>query len=143
MTRGGAVQKFARWFLRLSLAAGFLSAVADRAGLWGPPGAPGVAWGAWPPYAAYVARLNWFAPSAVIPLLAWVATGAEVVLGLGLLAGWQLRLVALCSGLLLLSFAVTMALASGIKAPLDYSVFAAAGGAFLLAASTPDRSPNR
>jgi hypothetical protein len=29
-------------FLRLALAAGFLSAVADRFGLWGPPGTPGV-----------------------------------------------------------------------------------------------------
>ena len=28
-------------FLRFALAAGFLSAVADRFGLWGPPGTPG------------------------------------------------------------------------------------------------------
>jgi hypothetical protein len=28
-------------FLRLALAAGFLSGVADRFGLWGPPGTPG------------------------------------------------------------------------------------------------------
>jgi putative oxidoreductase len=129
------VLKTAQWFLRLALAIGFLSAVADRFGLWGPPGASGVAWGSWPLFVAYVAKLNWFAPSAVVPFLAWVSTVAEVGLALGLLVGWQLRWFALGSGLLLLAFAVTMTLALGIKAPLDYSVFAASAGAFVLALS--------
>ena len=125
-----------QWFLRLGLAAGFLSAVADRFGLWGPAGAPNVAWGAWQPFVDYVAKLNWFAPPASIPILAWTSTVAEVVLAIGLLIGWQLRWFALAAGLLLLSFAITMTLALGVKAPLDFSVFAAAGGAFLLAASS-------
>ena len=126
----------AQWFLRVALAAGFLSAVADRFGLWGPAGAPNVAWGAWQPFVDYVAKLNWFAPPASIPILAWASTVAEVVLAIGLLIGWQLRWFALAAGLLLLSFAMTMTLALGVKAPLDFSVFAAAGGAFLLAASS-------
>ena len=126
----------AQWFLRVALAAGFLSAVADRFGLWGPAGAPNVAWGAWQPFVDYVAKLNWFAPPASIPILAWASTVAEVVLAIGLLIGWQLRWFALAAGLLLLSFAITMTLALGVKAPLDFSVFAAAGGAFLLAASS-------
>lgn len=125
----------AQYFLRLALAAGFLSAVADRFGLWGPAGAANVAWGAWQPFVDYVAKLNWFAPPASIPIFAWAATVAEMVLGIGLLIGWQLRWFALAAGLLLLSFAITMTLALGVKAPLDFSVFAAAGGAFLLAAS--------
>ena len=125
----------AHWFLRVALAAGFLSAVADRFGLWGPAGAANVAWGAWQPFVDYVAKLNWFAPPASTPILAWAATVAEVVLGIGLLIGWQLRWFALAAGLLLLSFAITMTLALGVKAPLDFSVFAAAGGAFLLAAT--------
>ena len=126
----------AQWFVRVALAAGFLSAVADRFGLWGPAGAANVAWGAWQPFVDYVAKLNWFAPASVIPALAWASTLAEVVLAIGLLIGWQLRWFALAAGLLLLSFAVTMTLALGVKAPLDFSVFAAAGGAFLLAASS-------
>jgi len=126
----------AQWFVRIALAAGFLSAVADRFGLWGPAGAANVAWGAWQPFVNYVAKLNWFAPPASVPMLAWASTVAEVVLGIGLLIGWQLRLVALAAGLLLLSFAITMTLALGVKAPLDFSVLAAAGGAFLLAASS-------
>jgi Methylamine utilisation protein MauE len=134
------VLKAAHWFLRFSLAIGFLSAVADRFGLWGPPGAAGVAWGSWAPFVAYVAKLNWFAVSAIIPFLAWVATVAEVVLAMGLLVGWQLRWFALGSGLLLLAFALTITFALGIKAPLDYSVFAASAGAFFLAVSTPEPS---
>jgi hypothetical protein len=58
----------AGWFLRLSLAAGFLSAVADRFGLWGPPGTPNVAWGDWQPFVEYVGKLNWFVPRSVIPV---------------------------------------------------------------------------
>ncbi len=123
----------AQWFLRLTLAAGFLSAVADRFGLWGPPGASNVAWGDWQSFVEYVAILNWFAPEPVIPALAWAATLAELLVALGLLIGWQLRWVALAGGLLLLSFAVTMTMALGIKAPLDFSVFGVAAGAFLLA----------
>src|SRR5262249_33791157 len=102
-------------------------------GLWGPAGAPNVAWGAWQPFVDYVAKLNWFAPPAFIPILAWVSTGAEVVLAIGLLIGWQLRWFALAAGLLLLAFAMTMTFALGPKPPLAFSVFAAAAGAFLLA----------
>jgi len=126
--------KAAEWFLRVTLAAGFLSAVADRFGLWGPPGAPGVAWGAWDPFVDYVGVLHWFVPAGFTPALAWVATVAEIVVAGGLVVGWQLRWFALAAGLLLLSFAVTMTLATGIKGPLDYSVFGVAAGAFLLAA---------
>jgi uncharacterized membrane protein YphA (DoxX/SURF4 family) len=138
-----AVLKVATWFLRLSVAMGFLSAVADRFGLWGPPRAPGVAWGAWAPFVAYVAKLNWFAPPQVVPILAWAATVAEVLLALGLLVGWQLRWFALGSGVLLLAFALTMTVAVGVKAPLDYSVFTAAAGAFLLSVSAQDRNYTR
>src|SRR5215475_6094532 len=88
-------------FLRLALAAGFLSAVADRFGLWGPPGAPNVAWGEWQSFVEYVGKLNWFVPKPVIPALAGVATFGEIVVALGLLIGWQLRWVALAGGLLL------------------------------------------
>ncbi len=126
----------AQWFLRLGLAAGLLSAVADRFGLWGSPGAPNVAWGEWSVFVDYVATLNWFAPAPLIPPLAWAATLAETLFALGLLVGWRLRWFALASGLLLLSFALAMTIALGVKAPLNFSVFAAAAGAFLLAAIT-------
>ena len=133
----------AQLFLRLGLAAGFLSAVADRFGLWGSPSAPNVSWGEWSAFVDYVATLNWFALVPLIPALAWAATLAESVCALGLLVGWRLRWFALASGLLLLSFALTMTIALGVKAPLDFSVFAAAAGALLLAAITTDGEPKR
>ena len=127
-------QKIAEWFLRIALATAFLSAVADRFGLWGPPGAPGVAWGEWSAFVAYTGTLNWYAPAPLVSLLAWTATLAEVVAAVGLLVGWKLKWFALGSGLLLLSFGLAMAIEGGIKGPLDYSVFTAAGGALLLSA---------
>jgi hypothetical protein len=54
--------------LRIALALAFLSAVADRFGLWGKPGSPGVSWANMTQFNAYVAKLNWFLPTAVIPL---------------------------------------------------------------------------
>src|SRR5215475_3187418 len=133
---GASTLSSAQWFLRLSIAGGFLSSVADRLGILGAPGTPNVAWGAWAPFVEYTAKLNWFAPAPVVSFLAWAATFGETVLAVGLIVGWQLRWFALGSGLLLLSFALTMTLALGIKAPLNYSVFAASAGAFFLAAST-------
>jgi hypothetical protein len=120
------------WLLRIALATGFLSAVADRFGLWGPPGSPGVAWGDLTQFNAYVAKLNWFIPTGLIPVVGWASTMAETGLGLALLIGWNLRWVSLASALLLLSFAATMTVALGPKAPLDFSVFTAAAAAFLL-----------
>jgi len=51
-----------------------------------------------------------------------------------LILGLYPRIVALTAGLLLLAFAVAMTFALGVKAPLDFSVFTACAGAFLLAA---------
>ena len=127
---------FSSVFLRFALGFSFLSAVADRFGLWGDFGQPLVAWGTIARFVAYTAQLNWFLPKATIPALAILSTGAEIILAILLLFGWQTRIAAISSGVLLLSFAVTMTGALGIKAPLDASVFSAAGGAFLLAGST-------
>lgn len=133
------VETVAQWLLRVALAAAFVSAVADRFGLWGAPGEPGVAWGAWAPFLQYVAKLNWFLPAALIPAVGWIATIAELILAAGLLIGWQLRWFAYASALLLLLFALTMVVASGPKAPLDYSVFTGVAGALLLGAVASHR----
>ena len=74
-----------------------------------------------------------FTESGTIPSVAILATCAETLLGILLLLGWQTRTAALLSGALLRLFAVTMTVALGIKAPLDFSVFSASGGALLLA----------
>ncbi|MCA9689965.1 MAG: hypothetical protein R3B09_23695 [Nannocystaceae bacterium] len=126
--------------LRVALAASYLSAVADRLGWWGPPGAPGVTWGAWEPFVGFTATLNPYAPAVVVPVLAWVATAAEVVIAVGLLAGWRLRWFAGASGALLVAFALAMASSLGLKAPLDYSVVSAATASFVLASRASPRA---
>ena len=120
-------------FLRYALGLGFLSAVADRFGLWGAFGQPNVDWGNFSRFLDYTHTLNWYLPAGMIPLLGVIATGAELLFGLLLLVGWYTRVTALLSGLLLLVFGVSMALGLGVKAPLNYAVFTGAGGAFLLA----------
>ena len=110
--RSTALAKFSSVFLRLALGISFLSAVTDRFGLWGDYGQPNVSWGH---YARFV-------------------TAAEAILGLLLVFGWKTRTAALLSGLLLISFALTMTLALGVKAPLNLSVFSVAGGALFLGA---------
>ena len=119
--------------LRLALGLTFLYAIADRFGLLGPPGAPNVSWGNFARFTAYVGILNWYLPHFIIPTLARVETVLETLLGIALLLGVWLRPVALASGLLLSSCALTMAIASGIGAPLAASVFNAAAAAFMLA----------
>jgi len=125
---------FSSVFLRLALGISFLSAVADRFGLWGAYGQPNVAWGNYVRFVNYTAKLNWFVPAGMIPALAIVATAAEILFGILLVLGWKTRTTALLSGVLLTTFALTMTMALGVKAPLDLSVFSAAGGALLLGA---------
>lgn len=93
-----------RWAMatfRLAMGVTFLSPVADRFGLWGPPGTANVSWGNWDRFVAYSTRLNWYLPDALQQSMA----------------------------------ALAMATGLGIRAPLDYSVFVDAAGAWLLAAA--------
>jgi hypothetical protein len=71
-------------------------------------------------------------------MIAWTATGAEVVLGGLLLAGLWIRWTASASGLLLFLFGAGMVIGTGIKSALDASVLAASAAAFALAELAPD-----
>src|SRR5215471_6457554 len=128
--------KFSSVFLRLALGISFLSAVADRFGLWGSYGQHNVAWGDYVRFVSYTAKLNWFLPAVMIPALAIIATLLESLFGLFLVLGWKTRITALLSGVLLIAFALAMTVALGVKAPLNASVFSAAGGALLLSTCT-------
>ena len=125
-------------YLRLALGIAFLSAVADRFGVWGPPGSHNVAWGNFTRFTQYTARVNTWAPPTLVPMLAWAATVAEIVLGAALLGGVYTRSAGLASGVLLSLFAVGMTIGTGVKSALDASVFSAAAGAFALALLGPD-----
>ena len=126
----------ARWAVRIALSAAFLSAVADRFGLWGAPGSPGIAWGDWEHFRRYSDTLNAWAPSGLQALLAYAATAAEILLAIALIALPKQAWVGLCAAALLCTFALSMTFAIGPKAPLDYSVWVSAAAALLLAADT-------
>jgi DoxX. len=128
-----------RLFARFALGASFLSAVADRFGLWGPYGAKNVSWGDFAHFVEYTGAVTSLFPSSSTVSFAWAATVAETLFGILLIAGFKIRMASVLSGLLLLSFAIGMVTGLGIKTPFDYSVFSAAAAAFLLAFWEPDR----
>jgi uncharacterized membrane protein YphA (DoxX/SURF4 family) len=127
-------------YVRIALGASFLSAVADRFGLWGAPGKSNVSWGNFARFTAYVAMVNSFMPARTIPVLAWLATIAETTFGISLILGIYKRAMALGSAILLFLFATAMTISFGIKSPLDYSVFSASAAAFLLFAMQQEKT---
>lgn len=126
-------------FARFALGASFLSAVADRFGLWGPYGTKNVSWGDFAHFVDYTGAGTSLFPNSWTVSFAWAATVMETLLGILLIAGFETRITSFLSGLLLLSFAMSMATGLGIKTPFDYSVFSAAAAAFLLVFWEPDR----
>jgi uncharacterized membrane protein YphA (DoxX/SURF4 family) len=126
------IRSFAPLFLRVALSVGYLSAVADRFGVWGPNGAKNVAWGDWAHFSAYTHQLLFFLPTGLAQVCGMVATVAELLIPVMLLIGWQVRYAALASGLLALSFALAMTVALGPKAPVDFSVWVCCAASFLL-----------
>ena len=122
-------QYLVKLFLRLALALGFLSAVADRFGFY--PAEISV-WGTWQSFVDYTGLINPWLPTSLVSSAAITATIAEVVFGLALLIGFRTELFAKLSGILLLIFALAMTFSLSAKAPLDYSVYAAAAAAFAL-----------
>jgi uncharacterized membrane protein YphA (DoxX/SURF4 family) len=73
--------------LRLSLAAAFLSAVADRFGWWAPFGQGN--WGSMGAFADYAHQLVPFASGWFLTVTVWGATATEASLGILLLVGWR------------------------------------------------------
>lgn len=126
-------QKYLQLFVRLSVGTAFLSAVADRFGLWGKPGSSNTSWGNWENFVTYSNKINFFVPANIGEFLAAFATVLEVILALLLLIGYKTKLAAISSGVLLTTFAIAMTLSFGIKPSLSYSVWVDASACFLLA----------
>jgi uncharacterized membrane protein YphA (DoxX/SURF4 family) len=122
-------ERLAILYARIALGVAFLSAVADRFGLWGKYGG----WKNFATFTDYTAQVNSFMPAFIIPFLAWAATAAELALGIGLIVGFWPRWVAFSAAILLFLFGTAMAISFGIKSPLDYSVFSASAASVLLA----------
>ncbi len=120
-------QDIASLLLRIALSTGFLSAVASRLSLWGKYSS------GWSNFVSYTAQVNSFAPKNLAQTIAIISTLLEMMLGVMLLIGYKTNYAAVAAAILTLLFALAMAISSGIKEPLDYSVFAFSAGAFLLA----------
>src|SRR4051812_13270211 len=79
-----------RLFARFALGASFLSAVADRFGLWGPHGAKNVSWGDFTHFVEYTGAVMSLFPSSLTVSFAWAATLAETLFGILLIAGFKI-----------------------------------------------------
>lgn len=114
-----ATQKvqYSRLFLRLGLSLTMLSAVADRFGFWG----ENSAWGNWDNFEKYTKQLTFFLPESLGVFSAYMATFFEILFPLMLILGFKT------------TFALSMTIALGVNAPLDYSVWIGSAAAFLLA----------
>lgn len=133
------LERFGVLYTRIALGAAFLSAVADRFGLWGKYGG----WKNFANFEQYTAEVNSFMPAFIIPFLAWAATAAELSLGVALILGIWTRWAARGATVLLFVFGTAMAISFGIKSPLDYSVFSASAAALLLSIYQSERDQNR
>ncbi|RKS97363.1 DoxX family protein [Chryseobacterium defluvii] len=121
--------QFQQLFLRFALGITMLSAVGDRFGFWG----KNSAWGNWGNFEKYTQQLTFFLPEFLSRTSAYAATFLEIVFSLMLILGFKTRMAACGTGFLLLVFALSMTIALGVKAPLDYSVWVGSAGAFLIA----------
>ena len=125
--------KIIKIFLRIALSTAFLSAIFDRLGFWPKEVS---AWGNWENFLRYTHALLPWIPDDFVPFIGLLATILEVVFAICLLIGFKTELFAKLSGILLLCFALSMTFTTGLKAPLDYSVFTAAAAAFSLGVIT-------
>lgn len=121
--------KIIKVFLRFAIGIGFLSAVADRFGLWSKEVS---VWGNWNSFLDYTQIINPWFPNSMISIIGIIATIAEIVFALCLIVGYKTELFAKLSGFLLLIFAISMTFATGIKGVFDFSVFTASAAAFAL-----------
>lgn len=121
--------KLPQLFLRLAISVTMLSAIADRFGFWG----DNSAWGNWENFEKYTRQLTFFLPETLSTFSAYTATFLEILFPLMLILGFKTKISAYGTGILLLVFALSMSIALGIKAPLDYSVWVGSAAAFLLA----------
>lgn len=115
-------------FLRIALAATYISAYSSRINLFG--GHPN----GWQNFLKYASEVNSYAPESLKPFLAITATILEIGFSILLIIGFKTRQVAIASGILTFLFAMAMTYSYGIKEPADYGVFVNFTSAFLLAA---------
>lgn len=122
-------KRIIKLFLRLAISLGFLSAVADRFGIWNQEVS---VWGNWDNFLAYTELINPWIPASLIPTIGMLVTAAEIIFAIFLIIGYKTTLFAKLSGFLLLIFALSMTFSTGVKGAFDFSVYTASAAAFAL-----------
>jgi len=128
-----------RTALRVTLAAAFLSAVADRFGWWAPLGQG--SWGSMAAFADYTRQLVPLASGWLLTAIVWTSTVTEAALAVLLLTGWRPQIIGTAAALVLAIFGTAMAISLGIETPFSYSVYTAASAAAayaVLGRTTPE-----
>ena len=100
LTQNGT--EIVRLFARIALGASFLTAVADRFGLWGPYGAKNVSWGDFAHFVKYTGSVMSLFPSSLTVSFALAATLSESVFCIVLYLCFKTRIASVLSGLVLL-----------------------------------------
>lgn len=137
---GTRVTRWTGTAVAVALGITFLGAVADRFGVFGGPGDPGVSWGNWETFVRYSGDLLPFVSPPFVLAAAMAATLVEVILGAALIVGWQRRWIGKTAAGLLVTYLVAMATTVGIWEAIRYGVPILVGGALLVSA-IPARAP--
>src|SRR5690606_25670698 len=98
-------KRIIKLFLRISIASAFLSAVADRFGMWSEEVS---VWGDWVNFLKYTQFINPWFPTSIISTIGSIVTAVEIILAVFLIVGFKTELAAKLSGYLLLIFALSM-----------------------------------
>jgi putative oxidoreductase len=125
--------KLVNSFVRLWIAVDFAYSIADRFGVLGPYGSPGVSFGSWKNFVAYTHVLNGLLPLSAAPFLAAAATAYEAILSLTLSLGIYSRFFSAATALLTAVYVVTMTLTSGFSSQFEFAVLLICTGSSFLA----------
>jgi putative oxidoreductase len=118
--------------VRIVLGLAFLLSVADRFGLMGAYGSPGVSFGDYAHFVAYTRQVNSFLPESWAPTLAALATSCEATIGTALILGVSPRNAVLAALALLLVFGTAMSISLGLDSHFPYAVVVLTSGAWFL-----------
>jgi len=122
--------------LRWALGITFLVPVFDRLGILGQPGTGNIEWGNWENFINYTATLMPVFDRPLVNTLGGIATAAELLIGICLIAGFKTKYAAIGASLITLTFIVFMSLSVGIQKPVNYGVFTASAAGLLLSRMT-------